>query len=159
MNTNAKIKQAVIELKETFVKMKTTLKKWFDKVWNFCKKNWYLLAAGIVFLVGVCFLGSSDSSKKLFQDLMGRYNRLAKRKDEDLEAADSIRQEQIEDAKRIDDDYKKVIAEIRAERKEKLEDITQEQEEEIKKLIEENDGDPDKMAEQINDYFGIKVKK
>lgn len=129
-----------------------------SKVFLNVKRFWVWILTGLTIFVGIIFL-SGDSYKRTIINLIQRYNSLTDRKNQDLQQLDDIRIEELRKNKAIDSQYKEVIAGIRKDHKDKLKKITLAQEAEIKKLIKENEGNPEKMAEQVHEFFGLRIEK
>lgn len=140
-------------------KTKTQTSSGFDKVWNFCKKYWYLFASTAVLILTVVIFRNSEVSQKLYGKLLGKYNDLADRKNDELNHVNDIRNDQIEKNNQIEQKYQEVVMQINDNRDKKLDEISEEQQKMIKSIIVENENDPVKMAAQINNYFGIKVQQ
>jgi hypothetical protein len=135
---------------------KEKLKEFGLKVKTFFLKYWYLFAAVIVFIVLVFILKTSNG-QKLYEQLMSKYHELLGRKQKEVEQLDEIRHDQVVKDRQIEEKYSQVVEQIRTEHAEQLEIIDEIQEQEIKLILEETKDDPDKMAEKINNYFGLPI--
>ena len=88
---------------------------------------------------------------------MTKYHELLGRKEKEVEQLEEIRHDQAVKDHEIEEKYNKVVEQIRTEHAEQLEIIDATQELEIKQILEETKDDPDKMAEKINNYFGLPI--
>lgn len=132
------------------------LKEVGQKTKTFFLKYWYLFAAVLVFIVLVFILKTSNG-QKLYEQLMTKYHELLGRKEKEVEQLEEIRHDQAVKDHEIEEKYNKVVEQIRTEHAEQLEIIDATQELEIKQILEETKDDPDKMAEKINNYFGLPI--
>lgn len=140
------------------MELKEKIKVTFKKVGNWLKTYWYLVAAVVVFIVGILFLRRSPL-ENLYQSLMGRYREQLEANQQDQRDLDALRQKERDRQAKIDREYQAELERIKAEHQDAIQNLSKEQEQDIKEIVERSGDNPEKMAEEVNAYFGLPVRK
>lgn len=137
-----------MELKRLQVKL------FFAKVFAFLKEHWLDFVFGIILLYAVVVVKQKqDQINRMLEEQ--NKTREANRQNID-ELANRIEQE-IAKRRKIESDFQDLIKKINERHDEELKHIASVRQEEIKQLIERHQNDPVRMAQTLNQLFGIQL--
>ena len=137
-----------MELKRLQVKL------FFAKVFAFLKEHWLDFVFGIILLYAVVVVKQKQDQINRMLEEQNR-TREANRQNID-ELANRIEQE-IAKRRKIESDFQDLIKKINERHDEELKHIASVRQEEIKQLIERHQNDPVRMAQTLNQLFGIQL--
>lgn len=122
------------------------------KLW--LKARWYWAVFATVVVVGFVVLRSKPS---LYKQLLDKYRDLIEKNKRDLEELSKVREEEHKELNKNKKDYDEKLSKIEKDHGVLLDAIEQEKKDKIKEIINRTADDPNKMAKEINEFFGVRV--
>ena len=130
------------------------LKLFFAKVVAFFKEHWLDFVFGVILLYAIVVVKQKqDQINKMLEEQ--NETRDANRQNID-ELVNRIEQE-IAKRRKVESDFQELIKKINERHNEELKRIASVKQEEIKQLIERHQNDPVRMAQTLNELFGIQI--
>ena len=130
------------------------LKLFFAKVVAFLKEHWLDCVFGVILLYAIVVVKQKqDQINKMLEEQ--NKTRDANRQNID-ELVNRIEQE-IAKRRKVESDFQELIKKINERHNEELKRIASVKQEEIKQLIERHQNDPVRMAQTLNELFGIQI--
>lgn len=130
------------------------VKLFFAKLWAFLKLYGVQLLFGIT-AVAAMFLVKNKSD--VIQHLLAEQEAIRKAHIENIDGLTKQLETEVSKRQKIERDHAELLRVIDARHDQELNHIAKVREKEIKDLITEHQNDPRRMAQTINDLFGIPV--
>jgi len=124
------------------------------KVFGFLKSHWIEIFFG---LMGLYAVFVAKRKQEIITQLVADQQKFRDQHKKNIDDLTKQVEDQISLRRKIESDYQNLIKEINERHDKQIQEIAKVKEKEIKDLIEKHQNDPTKMAETINDLFGIPI--
>jgi len=136
-----------------------TVPIWLSKIGLWLKKFGWMILLGILALFTLCFIFDKVKREKFLQEILQKNEAVSKQHREELSELQNIRNEEIRKREETEREYQASIKKIEEEKAKALAELEASKQKEISEITSETSNDPDKMAESINQTFGIPIQK
>lgn len=130
------------------------MKQKLSLIWGWLRKWWWtvllLIGTLTLFLVG-------NRARGMYRALLKKYKEQQKDYESQLRDLDALRQKERVRLDEVQRDYEETLRKLEETNREAREALSRKQEKELRDLIEETRDDPGKMAQKVNEMFGIEV--
>ena len=130
------------------------VKLFFAKIWCFLKMYGVQLLFGFT---AICAIILAKNKSDVIQHLLAEQEAARKAHIENIDGLTKQLETEVSRRQKIERDHAELMRVIDARHDEELNRIAKVREKEIKDLITEHQNDPRRMAQTINDLFGIPV--
>ncbi len=125
------------------------IRLFFSNTWDWIKKHWKFVTAGVVGLVLYVFhRGKVDQVK----DVVVVKDESSK---EQIEKIEEINKQEREERDKIIADHVELIQDIESKFRQNKKRVTKKRKEEIKKIVEEVGDNPSELAKRISEQYGF----
>ncbi len=125
------------------------IRLFFSNAWDWIKKHWKFVTAGVVGLVLYVFhRGKVDQVK----DVVVVKDESSK---EQIEKIEEINKQEREERDKIIADHVELIQDIESKFRQNKKRVTKKRKEEIKKIVEEVGDNPSELAKRISEQYGF----
>lgn len=129
-------------------------KFFFIKFYGFIKSHFVEIFFAIV---GVYAVFLAKKKQEVIQQLIADQQTAREQNKKNIDDLTKQIEEQISKRRKIESDYQDFITQINERHDRQIKEIAEIKEKEIKDLISKHQGDPTKMAQTINELFGIPI--
>lgn len=124
------------------------------KVWGFIKSHWIEIFFALMAIYTVLL---AKKKQDVINQLIADQEALREQHKKNIDDLTTQIEGQISQRRKIESDYQALVTAINARHDQQIKDIAKVKEQEIRDLIAKHQDDPTKMAETINELFGIPI--